>query len=393
MNLRRKGGAWMVPSQTTVGVAYTVNLTGEAPSCSCPDHEAGYRCKHIFAVEFTMRRETRPDGSTTVTRTMRVTYTQDWTAYNAAQTREKDRVAELLRGLCDGIAQPPQKMGRPRLPLSDLAFAAIMKVFTTVSGRRATCDIRECAVRGHVSSAPHYNSIFKALENPMLTPILKALVEESASPLKAIETDFAVDSSGFSSSVFDRWYEEKYGHVKGARQWVKAHLMTGVKTNIVTSVEVTVPQSHDGKYLVPLLNATVKRFPVAEVSADKEYLSSANLEAVVNAGAVPYIPFRSNITGKGSELWQRMFHFYHFKREVFLASYHKRSNVESTFSMIKRKFGSSVRSRTPVAQENEVLCKVICHNLCVLVQSIYELGIEPTFWAESSVAHKVGPEL
>jgi hypothetical protein len=39
-----------------------------------------------------------------------------------------------------------------------------------------------------------------------------------------------------------------------------------------------------------------------------------------------------------------------------------------------------VRSKMPVAQMNEVLCKVICHNLCVLVQSIYELDIAPTFW-------------
>jgi hypothetical protein len=157
-------------------------------------------------------------------------------------------------------------------------------------------------------------------------------------------------------------------------------LMTGVTTNIVTSVEVTPTDSSDCPHLEPLLKATAKTFPVAEVSADKAYLSKRNLEVIVNVGAVPYIPFKSNNTGEGPELWRRMFHFYQFKRSEFLASYHKRSNVESTFSMIKRKFGASVRSKTPVAQVNEVLCKVICHNLCVLVQSIYELGIEPTFW-------------
>jgi hypothetical protein len=111
----------------------------------------------------------------------------------------------LLRGLCDGISQPKQGRGRPRLPLSDVVFSAVMKIFTTVSGRRATGDLRECESKGHIAHAPHYNSIFNYLENPALTPILKALIEESATPLKAVESDFAVDSSGFATCTYDRW--------------------------------------------------------------------------------------------------------------------------------------------------------------------------------------------
>jgi len=72
-----------------------------------------------------------------------------------------------------------------------------------------------------------------------------------------------------------------------------------------------------------------------------------------------------------------------FNRETFLQHYHKRSNSETTFSMVKAKFGEVVRAKLPVAQVNEVFCKILCHNLCALIQSIYELGIEPTFWTES----------
>lgn len=61
---------------------------------------------------------------------------------------------------------------------------------------------------------------------------------------------------------------------------------------------------------------------------------------------------------------------------------YKRSNVETVFSMIKAKFGERLRSKTHTAQVNEVLCKILCHNLYCLIQSIYELGIEPTFWNE-----------
>jgi hypothetical protein len=66
-----------------------------------------------------------------------------------------------------------------------------------------------------------------------------------------------------------------------------------------------------------------------------------------------------------------------YKQAEFLAHYHARSNVESTFGAMKRKFGGSVRSKNPTAQVNEVLCKALCFNLSCLVHAIHELGIEP----------------
>jgi transposase len=68
-----------------------------------------------------------------------------------------------------------------------------------------------------------------------------------------------------------------------------------------------------------------------------------------------------------------------FRKEEFLQHYHKRSNVESTFGMMKRKFGDSLRSKTDVAMVNETLCKVLWHNLLVLIHEMYELGIDPVF--------------
>jgi transposase len=62
----------------------------------------------------------------------------------------------------------------------------------------------------------------------------------------------------------------------------------------------------------------------------------------------------------------------------------KRSNVESTFSMIKAKFRDHVRSKTDVAMVNEVLCKIICHNICCLIQESHELGISAVFWGDNT---------
>ena len=76
-------------------------------------------------------------------------------------------------------------------------------------------------------------------------------------------------------------------------------------------------------------------------------------------------------------------------RDEFLAHYHLRSNVESTFSMIKAKFGERLRSKTETAQTNEMLLKVLCHNICCVIRSMHELGLEPTFWANDDPALKL----
>lgn len=47
--------------------------------------------------------------------------------------------------------------------------------------------------------------------------------------------------------------------------------------------------------------------------------------------------------------------------------------------MIKFKFGDSVRSKTWTAQVNEVLSKVVCHNISAVIQEMFELGIKPKF--------------
>jgi|SRR5829696_6556403 len=76
-------------------------------------------------------------------------------------------------------------------------------------------------------------------------------------------------------------------------------------------------------------------------------------------------------------MWARMYHLFIYKREEHMEHYHKRSNIETAYSMIKGKFGSALRYKSDTGQINEALCKVLAHNICVLVQAIHELGIEP----------------
>jgi len=392
--LTRKGKTWLVPSQSVRGAQYTVKADPNEPLCSCPDFESRkQRCKHIFAVEYTLEREQTSDGETVVTESFKVTrrtYSQNWPAYNTAQTHEKSELQTLLYELCRSLPEPEQLRGRPRLSLADIIFSSIFKVYSTVSGRRFMTDLREAKSLGYLSKLPHYNSVFRYLEAESLTPYLYHLVTTSSLPLKSVESKFAVDSSGFSTGQFMRWLDVKYGKKEDRRMWLKVHLICGVKTNIVTSVEISDGYANDYHFFKGLVNRTGESgFNMKEVSADKAYLGGENLLVTLRNGAIPYIPYKSNSQiktnyGPKSELWTRMFHFYNFHREEFLEHYHQRSNVETTFSMIKAKFGQRLRSKSMTAQINEALCKVLCHNLCVLIQSAHELGIEAVFDDESS---------
>jgi transposase len=384
--IKSLGNKWLVPSQTASAAAYVVD--SEAGKCTCPDHETrAVKCKHLFAVEFVQRETvvetvTRSDGETAVretTREVRLTYRQNWSAYNAAQTTERDHVGALLKALCAGIVTPKQGRGRPRLPLADLTHSAAMKVYSGMSGRRASSDIRACAEKGLIDDAPHYNSVHNFIERADVTELLKTLVEESAAPLKAVESQFAVDSTGFATSVYARWYDHKYGREVSEQRWIKCHAMVGTCTNVITSVEVTESNANDSPELPGLVAATAKRFSVGEVSADKAYVGHANLAAIEAVGAVPYIPFKSNNQGEGPAAWRRAWHTFSLRRDEFLSHYHRRSNVETTFSAVKRLFGGAVRAKLPVAQKNEVLLKCLVYNATCLVHAMYEMGIEPAF--------------
>src|SRR5205807_324172 len=113
--------------------------------------------------QFFVEREKQPDTPATAsqplalperltlateTKAPRPTYKQDWPAYNDAQIHEKDRFQGLLAELCRGVQEPPRphggaKGGRIPIPMADRVFSAAFKVYTTMSGRRASTDMRD----------------------------------------------------------------------------------------------------------------------------------------------------------------------------------------------------------------------------------------------------------
>jgi transposase len=372
---------WVVPSQTGEG-AYLVQNVNMKTACDCPDCETRrIKCKHQWAVEYFLQKITDSKGNITVTKAVRMTYPQNWKAYNQAQTSEVAMFDQLLSDLVESVEDPAQFMGRPRLSLRESVFCSIQKVYSQLSSRRAYSLYKNAEEREQIGKAPNYNAVNKLLEREDLAPILYRLLTISALPLKSVETTFIPDSSGFRTSQFGQYAIEKYGIMK-KHKWVKAHILIGSKTNVIVSAKIGEEYSADSPQFVPMvMDAHNNGFNIKEICADKAYSSRDNLDIVASFGGTAYIPFRKGVTGKarGSMTWSKMYHYFQLNREEFLQHYHQRSNVESAFNMVKMKFGDRLKSKKWTAQQNELLCKLIAHNIVVLIHEMHELGINPNF--------------
>jgi len=368
---------YLVQSQTGIGW-YKTQWNGKEWVCDCPDFAKNGHinpCKHLLALKLRLEhRYVSIEGQEP--KIEKKTYPQNWSAYNQAQVQEFEIFDQFLYQLISNIEEPerPRKRGRPELKLQDQIFCCIMKVYSQLSSRRAKYLYHDALQRQQIQNAPHFNVVSTTLNKKEITSILHELVHLSAAPMASIETDIAIDSSGFRCSTFGNYCEEKHG-TKRSRNWLKAHIGTGVNTNIVADIIITDEHANDSPQLKKLIQNITNHFTIGEISADLAYSSKKNLQIIDSFGGTAYIPFKKNATGKrGGALWRKTFHYFQLHKEDFLEHYHKRSNVESTFGAIKKKFGESVKSKNRVAQENELLCKIIAYNITVLIHEMVQLN-------------------
>lgn len=172
-----------------------------------------------------------------------------------------------------------------------------------------------------------------------------------------------------------------------SRDWLKLHAIVGTKTNVIAAASITDRTANDSPQFEPLVLAATEQFRMKEIMADKAYGSRKNVALTAAVGATPYIALRAFSQSSSARVysapsknldsmaWRWLWHLYNLRRDDFLARYHARSNVESTFSSLKRVFGDTLRSKGLDAQVNELLLKVIAYNIVCVVHSIFELDV------------------
>lgn len=317
-------------------------------------------------------------------REVKPTYSQDWEAYDKAKTNEDIFFKKLLEELLLLAVEEPerQKTGRKGFTFKEKLFCMAIKIFYRSDLRKATAILKELQNLRYIDRVPCFKSIDNFFNDKRLSAVLDSLILISALPLAELETTGAIDSTGFSTSRFHRWFDHKYGKEENKKRiWRKAHACIGTKTNIFLSVKVTESNVNDVSMFQEVLGNKVTYFNMKEFTADKAYLTREVMQFLHNLGMMPYIPFKNNSIGlpKGFRIWRIMFDEFKNHPERYMRKYHQRSNIETGFHMIKTNYGDNLMTKSFIGNENEIKVKFLCHNLCCLIQEAFENNIDINF--------------
>ena len=295
--------------------------------------------------------------------------------YNKIQETEFLNFFEFVRHLTNYVC-------KGRKMKSMINCLLIIHKFPNLSLRRARGFLLLLKRFGVISSdIPCFKTLSNYREESSLQIILDRLIEESSKPLSIIEHDFATDATGIRTKLFSSWYSLRCKKEIKKRDHLTIHITTGVKSNIVTALNVELKSGNDNKIFREHVDKTVNNFAAQEFSGDGRYWSKDNCRKVDEVGAKPYFKVWKNWSGKskGCMPWKLMNVEFKNNPEEYGKHYHKRSNVESTNMSKKMLHGSMVYSRLPSARVNEETLRWINHNLNVLNRAKHQWGITPTF--------------
>lgn len=302
-------------------------------------------------------------------------YLRDEILYNKIQEDEFINFFEFVKHLTNYVC----KGKRMKMMIQSLL---IWRKFPNLSVRRARSFLlllnKFEIIRFRI---PCFKTLSNYNENNSMQIILDKLIEESSKPLSIIEHDFATDSTGIKTKLFSSWYSLRCKKEIRKRDHLTIHITTGIKSNIVTALNVELKSGNDNKIFREHVDKTANNFKAYEFSGDGKYWCKENCKKVHEVGAKPYFKIHNNWSGRsrGGFYWKEMNLEFEKDPKEYSKHYHKRSNVESTNMSKKMLHGEKVYSHLSSARTNEETLRWINHNINVLNRARHEWKINPKF--------------
>lgn len=307
---------------------------------------------------------------------------RDWKLINEKQAKQDLYAWDLISLAVDSLKIIQIKRvgaGRPSISIQDKLKLAILKVYNKSSFRKCYSFNLLYSNAGYTTKMVKRSCINNVFNDERYTDYLEKIYRSLANFLVPYENSFAIDSSGFGSRYVSRWVKVRTDFQKH-KLFRKLHVVCGVHTHIVTDVKITEGSGADSPVLKELILSTSKRFDIRRVCADAGYLSRDNAQFIEDIDARPFIMPKKNTSARAKghyPAWNRMIRLWLDCPGLFKKQYHLRSNVETVFSMMKTTLMDGLNCRKAVSQKNELLIRVVCHNLGVIIDSIFKWDIHP----------------
>lgn len=159
-------------------------------------------------------------------------YPQLWSEYNQAKTNEDILFKRMLDELLFlGIDNTPIiRIGRAGYSTRDKILCMCVKIYYKSDLRKTQSILKELHNLSLIHKVPCFKSIDNFFNDKELLKLLDNLILISALPLAELEETGAIDSTGFSTSEFERWFSYKWGKTEGIeRVWRKLMLVLDAK--------------------------------------------------------------------------------------------------------------------------------------------------------------------
>jgi len=195
---------------------------------------------------------------------------------------------------------------------------------------------------------------------------IKVKILDSLLCKKSVKTS-AIDGSGFETTHMSYYYANAWNRQdkRKHRRYLKISIAIDTNSQYIMAQKIRLGPRNDNIDF----ESVMKNINCKFVVADKGYDSKSNRYFVLRKmKAYPHIPYRRT----SGIVYERTGVPLKFNKKI----YHQRSKVETVFSVIKRKYGSFVLSKSFETQKKELLIRLIAYNIDrKLIISLVIIGI------------------